>query len=230
MNKRCEIRRLADIIWIESVVAIGMFNYTVTEFRNEKKSIIGVQVTYDSPEHVLQVYSSMPNHLTAIRDLPESFQYELEYSGTYSFHKALYDTFKVNIDQLTSRFERDLDVIRIVKQEKDDERKQKKVVFRIKTSNLEKVRLIQRELETTIAFDIYTGPERYRLFSVYARNEMEKISQEVAYLHWEERTGIIRVYGDQVKRQRGLQALNKLCARLSCIKQQDIELNSIGVR
>lgn len=216
--------------WIRMIHTISMFKYTVTEFRHEKKSIIGVQVTYDSPEHVLRVYSGMPNHLTAIRDLPESFQYELEYSGTYSFHKALYDTFKDNIDQVTSRFERDLDVIRIEKQEKEDERKQKKVVFRIKTSNLEKVRLIQRELEKTIAFDIYTGPERYRLFSVYARNEMEKISQEVAYLHWEERTGIVRVYGDQVKRQRGQQALNELCARLSCVKQQDIELNSIGVR
>lgn len=211
----------------------------MTEFRNEKKSLIGVLVTYETAEHARQAYEKMPIHLasaaaTQVDHLHSLLQYEVEYSGTYSLHNKLYETFRKSIEAITNRFERDMDVISIRRQEKTDERKQPKVIFYIKTSRLEKVRQVQKQLDSTIEFEIYnnklSATDKTRLFSAHGRSEMMRISDQVAYLHWEMRTGMIRIYGDEQKRQCAREILDRFFVKFADMKQEIVELNRAGVR
>lgn len=214
--------------WIRRV-PIFSHNTIMTEFRDEKRSLIGMLVTFESPEQARVCYEAMPAHLaqlSVVSPLPESFQYEVEYTGTYSLHKKLYQTFQNAIDVTLKHFDRDPDVISINRKEGTDGKNQ---VFYIKTNRLEKVRQVQTQLEKTIEVDLFSL-DKQKLLSLYGRNEMSKISDEVAYLHWEMRSGNIWIYGNAQQRLKGREALENLVSRLRDIKHVKIKLNRQGIR
>jgi hypothetical protein len=106
---------------------------------------------------------------------------------------------------------------------------QTRLTFSIKTSQSEQIRPIQMESEQILEHDIYMNQYSSLLFTTYGRIEMQKCSSEVTYLHWDNRSHEIRIYGKKQDRQHATSIMNQIVDFLKHLQiDTKIELNNKG--
>lgn len=205
------------------------FKPTLCEFKNEKSLLSGFIVTYSMPEHAQVTFEAIKDTKLNIEHL--DIQVEADFSGTYSLHSELYKSFKENIDDLIDEYSRKPNIITINKKETLDNNKQSKVIFFIRSYNLDEIRVIQSKLEDAIKFEIYENSDINLLFTNYGREQMQMISKSKSYLHWDNRSRTIRIYANN--REDHIQIKSILDNLLVKLKSIEIDkcfiLNKIGV-
>ena len=203
---------------------------TLCEFKDEKRLLYGVEVKYPRSQNTQQAYDFIiKNQNQNIQINQSQVQVDVEFNGTYSFHKELYKLFEEEIEKIKNSFIERPEVVRIEKKENTDNKNQPKLVFFIKTNTLEILKQIQARFEKIIECDIYLNSRNNLLFSRFGREEMNWISTNVSYLHWDNRTGVVRIYGTEANRAKAKSEIDSLIERIGSLLEKTFILNREGI-
>lgn len=228
VNQIAKNHLLEQIVDLNEIVPfMNELKPTLCEFSDEKRLLGGVVVTYPRSQDAQQAYDLIKNKNIQISQ--SQVQVDVEFNGTYSFHKELYKLFEKEIDEIKNSFLIKPDVVRIEKKENTDNKNQPKLVFFIKTNTLEILKQIQAQFEQIIKCDIYLNSRNNLLFSRFGREEMNRISTNVSYLHWDNRTGVVRIYGTEANRAKAKSEIDGLIERIGSLLEKTFILNREGI-
>jgi len=143
-----------------------------------------------------------------------SLSFETFYESVIVVNKALYEWIKTrgrnNLDKILQRV-----------RSRVNTKGTQDVSIHFTAQTLNRILAIQRDVMQALACDVFSHDDKDLLFTRFGRKRMESVSSEVfgvCYIHWDNQSHTVRVYGTKEERRDGLQTLAKLVEELGAIK------------
>ena len=207
-----------------------------------QKGRAGMYLQYNSEEATAQVAEAwasqvdemkQSNTRSSMREEPLWMRYGqpirlvTKFSSYVNVHEALCAFFKAQLDDCISQLSLNLKVTcRIIGPKKSlpQEKRNPTATIQVHAPNSASLDLAVTRLHEIFAFKVYTprsDEEKHVLFSFPGRRAMVNISDKVTYLHWDNASRVVRVYGPEDKAQEAMQKITENVERIATLQQSE---------
>eukprot|EP00732_Lithocolla_globosa_P000298 Lithocolla_globosa_v1_NODE_82_length_6720_cov_15.294779.p1 type:complete len:1901 gc:universal NODE_82_length_6720_cov_15.294779:819-6521(+) len=188
---------------------------TITTFTDTKNYRGGAKVFYTKGEIVT---SALPIVQERVKFHPHSYQQpwrvEAKVSCALAIHIALWKRFYTKIQQGVLIPAQTQGRVKIIINNKDPNR----ITLRLESNSMEALNHIKQKLDSVLKCLLFKHHHKSLLFSQVGRARMQKISDLKAYLHWDNATRTLRIYGNEQEKNQAEKALIQIIQTLENLK------------
>lgn len=195
-----------DLVDIHNYIPFDSKVVSRTTFTDDKRRRRGINIFYQSVDAVVL-------SLTEARATPpptprfgQPVRLEAQFNCDLAIHSSLWDLHKVSFTAILDKACRS--GVTLSPRHKGATR----VMLHLQAADLDCLLMIKSEIEQTLKFLVFTHPLKHLLFSHLGRARLGRLSD--AYIHWDNSTSIIRIYGTQEEQETARQSLVSLIDQL----------------
>lgn len=196
---------------LSSYIPFSQDTVSRTSFFDEKQRRGGIYALYSIPEDVELAMQQRGGAVhervngQPIRVLPE-------FECSLAIHVALWKLHKDSINGIISAPEAYGVVLTASSQSPT------RKVLTLKAPDLKTIGRIKDQIENVLSFSVFMNPGRNLLFTLYGRRLLMKLSDHMAYLHWDNKTNVLRMFGTKEQQELVEAELVKIVEQLKGLK------------
>lgn len=178
-----------------------------TSFFDEKKCRAGFRFFYRTTEDLLREVKEALSANLGLR-LNQPIRAEVKYVCSVAIHKALWKKCKDKIEAAKENAMRNNVNI------KEDLQSPARVILQLSSAKYESIINTRRRLHEALECTTFQSPDKHLLLTSFGRRRLQQFSDSMAYLHWDNANGIIRIYGNEDEQKKTYFELQKLVDEL----------------
>jgi hypothetical protein len=165
-------------------------------------------------DDVAEAFKQWNSDIKAQKQAPMRFGQRIRISAkhttTITLHKALWMAMENKFTYLIKKY-REAGVVVTA-----SDKKLITIALNVSSKQKDVLDLFTNDVSRALSFDVYNPrASKNLLFTTAGRSKMNGINRDVTYIHWEQATRTIKIYGEKEDRSRGADALDKAIAELS---------------